>query len=649
MSGAALEPKATERPLGLAIFMLAIAVAGHVGWLLMLSGDAWRIGFGGAWRTDAAWLVGFGLVACQLAVLLVVRRRCWQSWREDATLLPGTGPALAATGVFMVATATAIPSSPAALPVHLALTTVVLGAAWLSLIAAAAFARPLGLDSAIDRLLESHRLLPWTAAGVIVATSSIWWIVFDGIPHIPDEVAYLLQARYMSDGALYVTGIPAGALDGVSTMTFEGRWFGIFPVGWPAILAVGVALGIPWLVNPILSAFALWVAHDLVRRVYDRRTANLAVLLIGTSPWFLFLGGSLMAHTASIVAGALALRGALGVTDHRHGFRWALAGGAALGVLVLIRPFEGVLVGLVAGGTVLGALGRRSVAAGPVAYAAVALAVGALTLPYNRAVTGSALLDPITLYFDRVYYPGANRLGFGGTVGNIGWGNDPLPGHSPFEALINASWNASLVQVELFGWAFGSLLVVALWLFHRGRVWRGTHPLMPSVVLVVLMGYTLYWYSAADFGPRYWSQMIVPLAALTAHAAYTLPRPPHLKTIVLLASLVGMPAVVVVRAVTKYNDYRGMTRDLEVLAREEGFGDELVLIRGDVFSDYSPGLLLNPPHLQGRGPLYFRYVDGAQLQELTARFPDRRVRIVDGPSLTGGAPRMVESGPIDTR
>ncbi|MEX2048829.1 MAG: hypothetical protein WEB90_04565 [Gemmatimonadota bacterium] len=629
---------AKEGSLALAILLGAAAVAGHVGWLLMLSGDPWALGFRELWRTDGTWRVGVALLASQLLVLASVARRCKRIWLTTPPLPAGW--ALAVAIMFMVAAATAVPSRPMLFPAHLAYTSMILGAAWLSLGAAAHFAGPAGLDRAADRLLESRSLVRWVAAWAVIATSSIWWLVFDGIPHIPDEVVYLLQAKYLATGSLYLTGIPAGALDAISTISEDGRWFGIFPFGWPAILALGVALGAPWLLNPLLSGAVVFAAHDLVRRVYDRRSANLAVFLLGTSPWFLFLGGSLMAHTASILAGALALRGALGVADDRKAVRWALVGGLSLGLLVLMRPFEGVLVGLLAAGVVVEAHRMHAVAVAPVMYAGASLAVGALTLLYNRATTGSALLDPITLYFDRVYYPGANRLGFGSTVGNVGWGNDALAGHSPVEAVINANWNTSLVQIELFGWAFGSLLVVVVWLLHKRLGAFRSGPLMPAAVLLVIAGYTLYWYSAADFGPRYWSQIIIPLAAITAHALCTLPHAARLRSVVVLASLVGMPVVVATRGSTKYGDYRGMTRDLELLAREEGFGRDLVLIRGDVFSDYSPGLIMNPPTFEGPGPLFFRHVEGAELDALRERFPGRPLRIVDGPSVTGGRPQV---------
>ena len=46
----------------------------------------------------------------------------------------------------------------------------------------------------------------------------------------------------------------------------DDRWLSTISVGWPSVLAIGVALGVPWLINPLLSAAAVLLGYDLVRR-----------------------------------------------------------------------------------------------------------------------------------------------------------------------------------------------------------------------------------------------------------------------------------------------------------------------------------------------------------------------------------------------
>ena len=62
----------------------------------------------------------------------------------------------------------------------------------------------------------------------------------------------------------------------------------------------------------------------------------------------------------------------------------------------------------------------------------------------------------------------------------LGWAIDAFPGHSPLEALINANLNISSINIELFGWSTGSLIIIAL-LFFSGAM-RTRDYLMLAVI-----------------------------------------------------------------------------------------------------------------------------------------------------------------------
>src|SRR5690606_10366434 len=120
-------------------------------------------------------------------------------------------------------------------------------------------------------------------------------------PHVPDEVIYLYHARYFAAGMLTMPAPPVPEAFNIDLMTYEPtRWYSPVPPGWPAALSVGVLLGAPWLVNPVLNALNVLLASMLLHAVYDRRTARLAVLLLAVSPWFLFMGMNFMTHTFTL-------------------------------------------------------------------------------------------------------------------------------------------------------------------------------------------------------------------------------------------------------------------------------------------------------------------------------------------------------------
>ena len=52
-------------------------------------------------------------------------------------------------------------------------------------------------------------------------------------------------------------------------------WYSIVEPGWPAVLAIGMWLGVPWLVNPLLAGLNVWIAWLFLREVCPARTARL--------------------------------------------------------------------------------------------------------------------------------------------------------------------------------------------------------------------------------------------------------------------------------------------------------------------------------------------------------------------------------------
>ena len=125
-------------------------------------------------------------------------------------------------------------------------------------------------------------------------------VVLDSVPHIADSVAYLFQAKYFAAGKLYLAAPPdAAAFRMDHTIIDDQKWYGIFPPGWPAVLAIGVGGGTPWLVNPVLAGLNVVLLHKLVARLYSRQLAHLAAVLLAVSPMFLFTSASFMSHSLS--------------------------------------------------------------------------------------------------------------------------------------------------------------------------------------------------------------------------------------------------------------------------------------------------------------------------------------------------------------
>jgi hypothetical protein len=490
------------------------------------------------------------------------------------------------------------------------------------------------------------------AGGVVVVSAALAVFAYERHPHLPDEIVYLLHARYFAAGMLEMPLPPSIEGFSVDLMTVDSnRWFSPVPPGWPAVLAIGVLLGVPWLVNPVLGGLAVWLTYQVVLAVSDDvRSARLTTLLLSVSPWFLFLNMSLMTHTLTLVSAlAAAWMTARAMRDHTL---WVVGAGLSIGVVALIRPLEGLIVAVTLGlWSLFGEAPSRWSALRRTAGLTVATLLSTLAvLPYNRHLTGRWLTFPIMDYTDRLYGPGSNAMGFGPDRG-LGWsGLDPFPGHGWLDVLVNSNVNLFQVNVELLGWSVGSMLVVLLGAgVAVARGGRGSRSFL-AVALAVIGVHALYWFSGGpDFGARYWYLIVVPCLALASRGLTSLAGQPWGggrvwaagSALVLSAVLVFVPW----RAVDKYHHYRLMRPDVRELARTHDFGDALVLIRGERHPDYASAGAYNPIDLQGPGPIYAWDRDPAVRAQVLAAFPDRPVWVIDGPRRTS-AGYVVVAGPI---
>ena len=503
---------------------------------------------------------------------------------------------------------------------------------------------------------SDRRSLPWLAALWVVTISSLLsWLVFERLPHVPDEVCYLFQAKYLSLGHLWLPVPPDPESLYVQFYLAEGgKWYGSPPAGWPMVLAVGVWAAVPWLVNPLLGGMAILLAHALLKQLYDRNVADGAVLLLAASPWLLFLSASLMTHPLTLLFSLAALLGVARARETAH-LGWSALAGLGCGALLHVRPLEAVIVAAVGGVWWLGIGWRNLRLRGPAMATAAGLAMTALLLAYNLALTGNALQMPLNRFIDQHVYEGANRLGFGRNVGTFGWTQiDALSGHGPIDVLMNNNHNLYMASFELFGWSCGSLLFVYLLLVSASL---RRHALLWGLVFSTVAGMSLYWYSGVpDFGARYWYQMILPLAALTILGAqdwaaqlremgHSAANSQRAWGFIALCSLGALLTVVPWRSLDKYPNYRGVRSDFRRL--EATFGRSLVFVRCKLPSDYSAAFAFNPPGFErdAPGPIYARIVSPESVARVRAYYSDRPVWIVLGASLAGGAAQVI-AGPI---
>lgn len=469
------------------------------------------------------------------------------------------------------------------------------------------------------------------AAVALAAASMLAWFGFERMPHVEDELAYLFQARLFAEGLLTAPA-PAEALraglDFYLLDIVDGRWIATPPPGWPAALAVGSYLGVPWLVNPLLAALSIFLGHAVATRLATPQHGALVVLLMCCSPWFLGTAGSLMPHSLALFLTLLAWWLLLAAAT-RPGP--VFVAGLAMGWLFVTRQLEGVLIGTLTGLWLLARLSPQRRWSPIIAYGAGCIATGSAYLAVNFRLTGDILGAPLGRYLTRVWSKGANSYGFGADVGPPeGWGGlDIAHGHSPLEGLLNTLHNLSMLQLELFGAGIGSLaLVWALLLW--GKPTRAD-AMMAGVILAVIAALFFYWFSGSFYiGPRYWFSAFFPLVFLSASGALALgPRltalgadPQAPRAVLVLVCLISLTVFIPWRGVTKYYGYGDFTATFRN-ADKSSYGNALVLV--STRADIGSVLFLNDPLLPADKPIFLQDLGGDQAAALADAFPGRQI------------------------
>jgi len=370
-------------------------------------------------------------------------------------------------------------------------------------------------------LLRKHLadiLALFLAVAGFLAASLVTQRVFEGIPHIEDEVAYVWQAKALAEGQLKVPS-PAHpkSLLVPFVVDFQGERFGKYPPGWPAMLSIGILLGIRAWVNPLLAGLGVWLTYLLGKRHFSQIVGLLAAGLTVSSPFFLMNSGSLLSHPFGLVLSslfALAWLEAFWKNEAREVVKnpasekrqwwYTILSALALGALILTRPMTALAVALPFGihGLYLLFRSEKATRLRLLCFGLIAILFTGLFFLWQYSLTGDALLNPYTLWWSY------DKVGFGPGHGR---GDE---GHTLSNAWLNLRNSIKAGKYDLFGWGAYSWLFLPFGLWATRRNPKGL--LLGSVVVSMVLVYTTYWIGATLFGPRYYYEGLYSLTLISA-------------------------------------------------------------------------------------------------------------------------------------
>lgn len=284
-------------------------------------------------------------------------------------------------------------------------------AAWLAL-ALACFVPFL---SKVRKLDARARLFVLCALG---ATLSFGYFVFylGSAPRIIDATTYLLEARSFALGSFsFEVPAPSASFRGrflIHTESDPTRLSGIFPPGYPALLGLGVLLGAPFVIGPLLGCALVFATYGLTRAVTRRKEdALVAACLSALCACLRYHTAETMSHGFSALLTVTALWSTVGLLRAPQKYA-ELTLGFSLGFLLATRQLNGVVLSSATLGSLL--LLRKANGTQLLRIAAAVTPGVALLLSHHYAVTGDIFTSPQSRYYDFADGPpGCFGLGLG--------------------------------------------------------------------------------------------------------------------------------------------------------------------------------------------------------------------------------------------
>jgi hypothetical protein len=186
-----------------------------------------------------------------------------------------------------------------------------------------------------------HFIVLLLIAFSMVMSALISRVVFERLPHLEDEVAYLFQAKTYAGGHLVIDSPePRRAYWQPFVVDYAptGERFSKYTPGWPALLTIGVLFGQPWIINAFLAGLTVALTYRLGSEIFNPDVGLIATVLTAFSPMALLLNATLMGHTAALYGVTLFFYAYWRIERGRHALRWGIIAGIALGLVVTTRP-----------------------------------------------------------------------------------------------------------------------------------------------------------------------------------------------------------------------------------------------------------------------------------------------------------------------
>ncbi|MDQ1326771.1 MAG: 2 protein [Candidatus Poribacteria bacterium] len=458
-----------------------------------------------------------------------------------------------------------------------------------------------------------------------IITNICSYFIFGHVPHVQDNIDQVFHAKIFLNGHLTVLSHQYKEFFDFTHNINNGKWYSEYPPGHTFILMLGLLVGAPWIINPLLGSLSIVLFYLIGREIFDEKIGRLSALLGILSPFIIFMSSEFFSHATALFCISLFALFFVKTVNSKFKFYYPLIAGVSLGVCLNARPFTaiGIVIPYIIYASYL--LIRHTkiyLSRFTIMIVSFALFVGIL-LGFNYLTNGNPFLFAYEVLHGKQHNPG---------FGHSAWG----PPHTPLKGLIQDLNDLNALNKYLFEWCIPSTFFVLL--FFMGKRQNKWDYLLISSVFSLPFVYFFYWYQGWCFGPRFAYESTLPLILLTARGIIHTPeimqdrfncknvsmQRLYVNLTIIFCVIIAMSVNVPVLVKQYSNSSWGVNTDVQRAVRREKISNAVVFVG----SYYGSVLAENSPLLDS-SIIYVRDL-GVKNKQMMKYYPDRRYYLANG-------------------
>ncbi len=339
----------------------------------------------------------------------------------------------------------------------------------------------------LDWIQKRKRIITFIMAVIIFCLCLLLNIfVYKTCAHIVDEANYLFQAKVFASGRLWAQP-PELSKEFFHLLYFvqtPDKWYGSFFPGQSLLLALGILLKMPFLINPFLTAVLLITTVWAGQKIYSAHTGIIAGFFLLCSPFVLFQGASYFSHIlpAIIITVLLVWIARFGEFTHKK----CIISGLITGMLFLFRPLSAfVIIVFFLFYIVFQVIKNKDFN--------VKVGINFLILFGIGLLPGIILLLGYNYYLTGQYFTTPHQLALPNETMRFG-----------IHSLKNTLINVTGLSVDLLGLPLISLIPVILFFISRCQYSK----LFLIFSVMYCIAYSIYPYHGLSYGPRFYFELV---------------------------------------------------------------------------------------------------------------------------------------------